>query len=148
MTRSLAAGLFVLLLLGFAPAPFPRRAQEGDLKRLQGEWRLVRSAFADEWSEGGQVTLVVRGDQLTFRQGGEALGTWKVRLNASKLLKELDLEGVSGFGLRAGTISLYVYRLEGDELTLWESSSTSGLRPKVIDSSAGLYLWVYRRVKR
>jgi uncharacterized protein (TIGR03067 family) len=147
MTRALAAGLLVLLFCGFAPAPFPRRAPQGDRKRLQGEWRLVRRGFAGQWHEDVPVTLVVNGGQATFRCDGEVLGAWKVRLNPSRSLKELDLEAVSVSYLPAGTVAPCVYRLETDELTIWESS-TNGLRPKAIEPSAALTVSVYRRVKR
>jgi uncharacterized protein (TIGR03067 family) len=148
MTRSLAAGLFVLFLLGFAPAPLPRRAPD-DLKRLQGEWRLVRAAMGDAWHGDVEGAVVVKGDQVTFHSHGVALNTWEVRLNPSKPLKELDLEGDSRFSVRAGgNVIRYVYRLEANELTLWESSTDNSVRPTLTDPRETTYAWVYRRQKR
>jgi uncharacterized protein (TIGR03067 family) len=145
MARSVA-GLLLLLVCAFAPAPFPRREPRGDLQRLQGEWRLVRSAFGGSWVEGSRVTFRLQGDRATFRHGPQMLNTWKVRLNASKPLKELDLEAASVSRIRAGTVIPCVYRLENDELTIWEPSGES--RPTSIEPNPALLVSVYRRQKR
>ena len=66
--------LLAVLLMGFAPAPFPKPSLEkADLAKLQGEWEQVSSSInGNPPFAGGGVVEVFSGNQLTYVTNGES----------------------------------------------------------------------------
>jgi uncharacterized protein (TIGR03067 family) len=133
-TRLLPLG-FVALLVGFAPAPFPRtpRVDPTDhVRRLQGEWVLVEYRYAGNEIDrkAGLTVLSVSKDRWTFSQRGETLTQWNVRLNPAS--RALDLK-------RAGNaaVLLAIYQFEGNKLTITYADDR---RPTGFESS-GARCW-------
>jgi uncharacterized protein (TIGR03067 family) len=93
--------LFVALgaLSVAAPLPFPKKADESDLKKLQGEWQVVQ-----EWgwelrpSATPEHTVRVEGDRMTFLFDGRVKNTCKFTLDPKKSPKAIDLRKVTPSG--------------------------------------------------
>jgi uncharacterized protein (TIGR03067 family) len=135
--------------LGFAPVPFPKPGPKNpELKALQGEWDLVRSSFAGEWTDE-KATAVIAGDRMTLRSGG-APTVWKIRLGVYRGLKVFDLETVYAEGVEKGSVRVGVYRLEGDVLTVCQLAADFGdLRPAVFDTANPVLVFkLFKRRKR
>jgi uncharacterized protein (TIGR03067 family) len=117
---------FVMLLVGFAPAPFPRaeRRTEPIVNDLLGKW------------EG----IVVTHDRMTFCPSYD----YALKVDPRANPKTYDLVGVGtanqGWEFRG------IYKIEGDKLTLTYNRGT-GARPTSFetDQGRGAYTEVYLR---
>jgi uncharacterized protein (TIGR03067 family) len=116
--------VLAVLLLGFAPAPFPRpetRDQtRADLKKMQGDWIAVRDTTWFAGNGGGitsgqaaQGRVSIVGNTLIYSQAGKVASRWVIRLDTSKKPRAIDSRQTDGPGLRLG-----VYKFEGDTLTI------------------------------
>jgi uncharacterized protein (TIGR03067 family) len=135
--------LVSLILVGFAPLPFPRTVPR-DLKLIQGDWDLVSAVYTKgpgiEPSRGGEMSpLNVAGSRMAH--GLTAPG--EVALDATTTPKRIDLK------VKHGGADRYVrgiYRLRGDALDIsW------GLRDRpadFADSREGTFHFAYQRTKR
>ena len=138
-----------VLLVGFAPAPFPRsekpESRKDQMKKLQGEWVRTRTVIAGRVFPVTAVTMIIDGDRMTDTLAGTRQNTWTIRLDAGKTPKVFDIE-MTTEGVK-GTTFVGIYRLEGDTLTLcsrWSKAEKD--RPKDFDGSKrGVWLEVFRR---
>jgi uncharacterized protein (TIGR03067 family) len=127
--------VFVVLLVGFAPTPFPKPKKsdpsKDDLKKLQGEW--VRTC-----------SIIIADSRMTDTLAGKCQNTWAITLDASKMPKLLDIERK---GATPPVTFVGIYRLKGDTLTLcsrWSKAEKD--RPTDFDGSKpGVWLEVFRR---
>jgi uncharacterized protein (TIGR03067 family) len=105
-------------------------------KELQGEWRAV------EYQIGGnpapkavveKARLVIAGDQMTWNSGGTSVRQSRIRLDASKSPKEIDLTALDG----PGTSTTYpgIYSLEKGRLRLCYSHTKD--RPRSFATERG-----------
>jgi uncharacterized protein (TIGR03067 family) len=122
--RKLLSIVLAVLLLGFAPAPFPkpetRDPGRADLKKMQGDWIAVRDTtwFA---CNGGGITsgeaargrVTIAGNCLIYSQAGKVASRWVIRLDATRSPRAIDSRQTDGRGFRLG-----VYKFEGDTLTI------------------------------
>jgi uncharacterized protein (TIGR03067 family) len=109
--------LLVALLMGFAPAPFPRRprADDGprDLQAMQGVW-------AERFADSAAVTIA--GDRMEYHPDH----AWKLTLNARANPRRIEAAGV-GPGV-AGQVRRGIYRLEKGKLIIcWGRGSDGDL---------------------
>src|SRR5689334_12719338 len=84
----------LMLLTGFAPAPFPRSSRSAknltDLERMQGAWVIVerRAGTRLFLNEKGEATF--RGNRWSFIFDGEVRSTWTVKLDPTANPRALD----------------------------------------------------------
>jgi uncharacterized protein (TIGR03067 family) len=112
-----------VLLLGFAPAPFPRRdrqrlaSQDYDLKMMQGAWKGdAKSSDRTALS----FSAAIKGNQLILTILGRRI-TWLLHPQGRTTPLALDIKN------EAGRSFLGIWRLEGDTLSI--CISTTGTRP-------------------
>jgi uncharacterized protein (TIGR03067 family) len=121
-----------------------------ELKKLEGSWKL--EYFFD--NNGQKVrpedrnspVFTFKGDFLTVVLGSERIkDRTRVRINASKTPKELDL--IATVGKTKGQTTMFaIYHLEGDTLKL-SSSLPPEKRPTDFDPKKG-NLGIFKRVKQ
>jgi uncharacterized protein (TIGR03067 family) len=129
------------LLIGFAPAPFPRQqrpdaASQRDLQAMQGEW-------TERFADSAAVTII--GDRMVHTSDYE----WKLTLNGKTTPKRIKAVGV---GPRlAGKTRLGIYRLEKDRIIIcWRRGSAGKLDwPANLDLiQKDVWVEVFTRVKQ
>jgi uncharacterized protein (TIGR03067 family) len=104
--------LFAIALLGFAPAPLPRKdSGAADLARMQGEWVCIRLTYGGQVLESG-YRVVITGNRMEYPSSGKRM---VLRLRASKARRMVDMECPDIF---RDLVWLGIYRFEGDHLTL------------------------------
>jgi uncharacterized protein (TIGR03067 family) len=137
------------LLLGFAPAPFPRQqrsSREGDLQHMQGEWTLVSRTWADGYVSSNLKTARIAGRRLTLLDSaGHCIGTYSLDLGPSKTLRHFDTKA------EKGNYSTYgVYELSGDTLRVcYRVTPDERRRPLSLDGlQAGVFLDVFKHRTR
>jgi uncharacterized protein (TIGR03067 family) len=134
----------VLLLVGFAPAPFPKHQREHpDLDRIQGEWVAVSyRVWYDERRSGDAsfVWAVLQGRRLTFYQAGKMTNDGTVRLSGTGHVRQIDYTEEN-----ANRAALGVYRFEDEGMTIcW---SYYGFRPSDFTGGKSQELMVLKRKK-
>jgi uncharacterized protein (TIGR03067 family) len=141
--------LLAVLLVGFAPAPFPRTdSTKADLKKLQGEWVRVSHTIGGTPLSPAGATLVIAGDRLEYGEHPGKEG-WEVELNARTTPKRLDRTWRRSQLLpSAGWIG--VYSLQGDTLTICSVRNADDEdRPKDLEGKLpGHVVEVFKRQKR
>jgi len=109
-----------VLLLGFAPAPFPRTTRldpTDHVRRLQGEWIVVEYRYGGEaiGDRGPDPTyLSVTKNRWTFSTRGQPRAQWDARLNATSSPRTLDLTRVGN----SAAVRLAICHFEGEKLTV------------------------------
>jgi uncharacterized protein (TIGR03067 family) len=126
----------LMLVTGFAPAPFPRmpRVDPTDhVRRLQGEWVVVEYRYGGkEISDRKEdpTYLFVSKDRWTFYQGGRTLTGWDARLNPTS--RALDLTRANN----SAVVLLAIYSFEGSKLTITYADDR---RPTGFESAGARY---------
>src|SRR5947207_2153839 len=131
--------LAVALVVGFAPAPFPKRGpRKLEALRLEGTWVMTdghvdgvpnyssTSRSAGLSASRGDVVRIST-NRLTFPAKGSMVSDWTIRSGAAGVI---DLHGPPPARLHL----LGIYRLEGDTLTLCVGDQGRG-RPTVFAGS-------------
>jgi uncharacterized protein (TIGR03067 family) len=132
----------VLLSLGFAPAPFPRRdSHRHDPRAVSGTWEFVR------WERNGSptnpgYTIAMTTDRFDFVLKGGARTSYDMRLDPTQTPHAFEWR-------RAGRV-MFVgsYRLKGDQITMiFGPGDRLKGRPTDFDGTPP-FRFVMRRVKR
>src|SRR5262245_51829785 len=116
----------VVAVLGFAPAPFPKKEREvkrDDLEALQGIWRMTYQESRGR-ATSHDFKVRVKGDRWTFinvNQGGESEGSGYF-LTLNQAVSPRALEWAHDKGGTNGWVASY--RLEGKKLTVIYDSGT------------------------
>jgi uncharacterized protein (TIGR03067 family) len=134
-----------VLLLGFAPAPFPRPHREADLARLQGTWdRLSYRLAGGDHTGTVPVHARIVNDRITYFQKAVKNGECVFTLDATRRPKVFDSVGLQSKNHYKG-----IYQLEGDTLTICSvTSKVESERPTAFTGElAGHHLEVYKRRK-
>ena len=133
--------LAAVLSLGFAPLPFPKMAT-GDLKGMEGEWRLIRCVMHGRETEPERKVptglMRIKGDRLINCFVMEC----KLTLNEKCSPKAIDATGH-----RLGTVHHLrgIYTLSRDNFTVCWSYRD---RPATFDGVPPLrYLFTFERVR-
>jgi uncharacterized protein (TIGR03067 family) len=125
-----------ILLLGFAPAPFPKpsRGKAGgareELKKMQGTW-VVHQALGGTTFHQKDLTAVIRGDRLKYLLHGKVRTEWVIILDTSRTPKVFDHKRVGGNDILRG-----IYRVQGDTFIIcYRQESAESRRPTAFDGS-------------
>jgi uncharacterized protein (TIGR03067 family) len=132
------------LLVGFAPAPFPRprrTAEKDDLQRIQGTWEVIQyeRGGSDLLRSYKEVRIAFEGGRMTFHFDGRIGSRWDFVLEPASRPRALTRTHVGS----KGRVARGIYRFEGDRLILCDHHS--GPRPTEFDSKGNHYLIVLRR---
>jgi uncharacterized protein (TIGR03067 family) len=133
---------------GFAPAPFPRpRRSAEDPKQIQGEWVLERHEIEGRDQTTVRWQMVIEGNRLTYRNGGQIISDWTISLGPSRNPKTMDSRPNGNLGPNGAASHLGIYKVEGDTLTV--CCQPAPARPAVFESKGkGCNLMIFRRAKR
>jgi len=145
--------LLAMLLLGFAPAPFPRQTKtKADWQALQGEWIRVSLTICGKkrFEAPGAIILTIRGDQIAFAgtDPGDKRDEWKFKLDISKGQKRIDFRSVIPADQIPNTnVMLGIYRIEENILTICSHVGKETTdRPLNFDpAQKKVWLHVYKR---
>jgi uncharacterized protein (TIGR03067 family) len=111
--RKLTAVLVLFaLVLGFA-----RADDKDDLKVMQGVWIFLKHETEGKETPGfkpGAMTVTLKGDTFTVRDGDKVLQSGTMKLDAGKKHKVMDCPVHEGEG--KGVIMLGIYELDGDTM--------------------------------
>jgi uncharacterized protein (TIGR03067 family) len=143
--------LLTVLLLGFAPAPFPKPEprRPSDLARLQGEWEVVEVADKKgrtKPSEAGvSVRFVIASNRVIIRLAGKDLRcddcTADLALDPAATPKQVTWKPIS---VRSGDKTeraeddlklVGIYRLVGDDLVICAENDKEQKFPASFDVS-------------
>jgi uncharacterized protein (TIGR03067 family) len=144
--------LGLILIVGFAPAPLPRRDRTGNdrrptLERMQGWWQIVSER---EYGRPGRdarssnLRLRVKGDSLQYFLGESGADAWTITVDDSTIPPALDKMPL---GSPKGTKPSLMGRVEvkGEVLKIgWVSQSE---RPKDLSGERGVAI-TFRRERR
>jgi uncharacterized protein (TIGR03067 family) len=121
--------LLAVLLVGFAPAPFPKPVRGSDMPLLQGAW------FG-----GGHVEARFKRDRLTYYRDGKRVNVYRVTLEPKAEPKAFDLAGSDGRNYRG------IYSLEKDTLKMC-SRGRGKPRPTAFEEGNESHFEVLKRQK-
>jgi uncharacterized protein (TIGR03067 family) len=138
-----------LLVMGFAPAPLPRRDRpQGDLEKMQGTWVVVSWRYmGKELSNGprkGEVTF--KRNHLTINEmvEGNPPMQFVYSIAKGKWPRTIDclyaLDGTSRLKLTG------IYRFDGDTLTICYTQNSK--RPIRFEGNGTSWLMVLKRPKK
>lgn len=136
--------------LAFVPAPPPRpKANQPDIRKLQGEWVRVRHTVGGKEVKPAAATLVIAGDRLSY--GGAPVAgqpAWTIQIDEKKTPKVFDREWVAP-GSLLGECWRGVYSLQGDTLTVCSAVDwrEDGRPQALIGKTPGHILEVFQRKK-
>jgi uncharacterized protein (TIGR03067 family) len=133
---------FVLLSLGFAPAPVPKpKAAEQDMKRMQGSWVLafiVKDGEREDMEE--KVTWEIKGNRVSSMEDGKELHPFFIALDAKPTPRTIDIRDSQ----RESPRLLGRYSVDGDTLKV----SIGEKRPADLSgNNAEFGVWVFKRQK-
>jgi uncharacterized protein (TIGR03067 family) len=83
----------VSLLVGFAPAPFPktpRHEDRSDLDQLQGVWAQTGRMDGGTATSVGKVWIVVTGNHMAYFNQGKVVSEWTFTLDPRSSPKRID----------------------------------------------------------
>ena len=136
--------LRMMLIVAFGCTVATATAQDDELGKLEGKWKMTRYERA-----GGEKALL-KNNLATFAGGkftfayGKGLG---VKLDATKSPKEIDLLNA---GMNKRETWKGIYELQGDTLKLCVATGSDQTRPKEFTTkgadSATMY-FIYQRMK-
>lgn len=94
-----------------------KKANEADLKKLQGEWTMI-SGLADGYAMPEEMLKtskrVCNGDETTVIVGGQLIMKAKFKIDATQKPKTIDYDVTDG--PTKGSKLLGIYELEGDQV--------------------------------
>jgi uncharacterized protein (TIGR03067 family) len=121
-----------------------------DLEKIQGEWTMVSMEERGEkiqYEDVSRMKLTVNGNQwIVRRKGQDVEQKYTIKIDSSQNPKVLDLTPDVGY---RDFVSLGIYKLEGDTLTLCRTTETGDIdRPREFRTTReeGI-LVVWKRVK-
>jgi len=118
--------------------------------RLGGTWEAIRGdadgkAVPEERLRG--FKMVFEGDKLTWDRPSGAKEEFVFKINPSKEPNEIDLTCITGKS--KGLVTLAIYRLEKDTLTVCLPTPGAKERPSKVDArKLGLSVLTFKRVER
>ena len=119
------------------------KAAEKEIKRFEGDWKLIALVHDGKGIEPGENVLKIRGDRITEKSSEDVL---RFTLNPGKKVREIDLIGVEG--RHKGETMPGIYILDGDLLVICHAHVSDKGRP--IDfgcvPESGRRLLVFQRV--
>jgi uncharacterized protein (TIGR03067 family) len=141
--------LLAVLLMGFAPAPFPKPGRDGrdDLAAMRGEWEVVGESLSGSplRPAAASYTAVYDGNRVDMLTNGVAIAKWVVTLDPSKKPKRMDLKKADA----PGQALLCIYKLDGDTLTFaYYNRVNAPERPIDFNPNRLMVIEVYKRKKR
>lgn len=171
MTSLVRLGLAVALFpfvgvftLPAAPVPFERQAVEKELKKLRGEWTLVKHVDSEgrvsqyrpaDGPSQGHFCLTIEGEKATTEidyTDPPYLIDEAVALKVDRMPKWISLTVTDASSFvdlkRKGQTRLGVYELDGDRLTLCVTDYGATKRPLGFQHGEHLNVYELKRVKR
>jgi uncharacterized protein (TIGR03067 family) len=141
--------LIAVLLVGFAPAPFPKKikpVRRTDLEQLQGSWVRVSYSSCGRWVSDGETIVRFIGSHMMMCRGRTS--EWVVKINPRTNPKHIDRKGFTDNVKDYQFVGLY--RLDGDTLMLAECHGSSETdRPLTFDHGApGVLIQILKRAKK
>jgi uncharacterized protein (TIGR03067 family) len=132
----------LMLIAGFAPAPFPRATRPDpkgdDLRKLQGTWVVLHKHYGGNKLNyvDAETHFTIAGRRMTCTVNGETRSEWNIELDPSARPRALTKKMVS-----SEVVLQAIYRFTGDKLMLCQGD----VRPKDFDSTGRCWLLVMRR---
>jgi uncharacterized protein (TIGR03067 family) len=126
---------FVILVVGFAPAPFPRAERRG---------KAVNEMLG-LWGPQGHVTLEITQDKMIYSPGPGAY-EYALRITPNTRPAGYSIRGIAQ--QNNGWEFIGIYKVEGDTLTLCYNSGNTNKPTAFEGAGKGTFTEVYKRVRR
>ncbi|MBI3410796.1 MAG: TIGR03067 domain-containing protein [Planctomycetes bacterium] len=139
------AGFFILVSVGFiAGGNGKDEAADTEIKRFEGDWKLIALVHDGKGIEPGANVLKIRGDRITEKSNEDIT---RITVNPGKKLKEINLIGVEG--RHKGETMPGVYIRDGDLLVICHAHLSDKGRPTdfACAPESGRRLLVFQRVR-
>jgi uncharacterized protein (TIGR03067 family) len=104
-------------------------AAKKDLKKLEGDWKAIKSEADGNASNGGD-DIIIEGDKLSLVIRGRITFVGKVQLDPSKEPKAIDWKLTEGPGVMPGQTKPGIYRFKDDKLEICWNPVGSKDRPR------------------
>jgi uncharacterized protein (TIGR03067 family) len=143
-TRMLLAALLVSVAQHSA-AQAPGKTPEAELKRLEGQWRVV--AYEVDGMQSDEVKVVARfakGKMTLLAPAPERSPEFTLTIDPSKSPSWMDLTTQTGEVTYRG-----IYELKGDTLRVVSQTKAEGARPAVFGAAkgSGLVMYTFKQFK-
>lgn len=149
MRRMVFSTLTLLLLATFSLA---QGKSDSDLKQMAGTWKMVAEEFGgnkltDEMVKDVNAKLIVKTDTFESHFGGKKVNSGKIKLDATKKPKTLDVIVQEGRG--KGKTMKGIYKYEAGKLIVCFATMKAD-RPTKFETKAGVenVLITYEREKK
>jgi uncharacterized protein (TIGR03067 family) len=128
-------GLVILFLAtSLASADDKQEAAARELKKLEGDWKALKSEDDGRESDGGNGILIEK-DKMRLKIGDRVVFTGTITIDPSAEPKTIDLKYTDGPGV-TGMTQRGIYRWDGDKLEICWNPVGKDERPKKFTTKA------------
>jgi RNA polymerase sigma factor (sigma-70 family) len=123
-----------------APAGPVAAREEGDEKKLQGEWKMAGIVSRGERMPNvaqGNNLWSFQGEKITWRIDGRLVARFTYKLAPDQKPKAIDVTLLDEQGKPQGMSEAWVYELDGDTLRMCKPTEGNTARPKEVASKPG-----------
>jgi uncharacterized protein (TIGR03067 family) len=129
MFRTVVGVLFLFLAAAAIAAEDKDAAVKQEMKKLQGDWKALKSEDDGRAATGGDP-IIVEGDTLSLVIRDRITFVGKIKVDPTADPKTIDWEYTEGPGGVVGKVQRGIYRWDGDKLEVcWNPVGTKE-RPK------------------
>ncbi|HZT82354.1 MAG TPA: TIGR03067 domain-containing protein [Gemmataceae bacterium] len=141
----------MLALASALAAPAPGADDMGDGQKLVGTWvakSVIISGNALQPMDVATHRVVISREEIIFKWGDKKEAPFRYKLNPAAKPKQIDL--TVQLEPHKGRVSLGIYQLDGDKLTLCNNHRLTDKRPTEFKSMPldGMSVYILERVKK
>jgi uncharacterized protein (TIGR03067 family) len=139
--------IVAVLVMGFAPAPLPRRERpytaKGDLEKMQGAWVIAQRYLGEELRPWERAEVEFVGTRCHFRFS-DVSNEWDIQLDTQATPRSIDfMSNTDRTWVLKG-----VYRFDRETLIVCAGVGPDTPRPKLVSLTGPTWSVILKRAKR